>query len=331
VTMWADQRSIEIRYNAGTFRCIPGIVVDPSSAPFSHWSKAGLWIRASNTDVTVSLPKEWQDKARIVWGAPGTPATAVRFGPCPSKVATWDGYSGGFLLRAKSACLPLISAVGDSRTTLRFGWTINDCGSKPGQVDVVLDLDDDRRIALEESSEVRADIHAARNAIRKRQAKHHFAGASLSGLWHVTVRVETRVNAIRPADLEEALRQFEQDGLQVVDADPWGEAASSRLAKLGVVSATLWNPTPPPGRARIIVSSAWDSIGTTESLPNALTSGRNDAVHEGRDFVNDLEVDRLLDLLRHALVRLALHLDTSHRASGRSCRTYRQAMRCSAP
>ena len=56
---------------------IPGIVTDTSSAPFSHWSKAGLWIRASNTVVTVSLPKEWHDKARIVWGAPGTPATAV--------------------------------------------------------------------------------------------------------------------------------------------------------------------------------------------------------------------------------------------------------------
>ena len=102
-------------------RYIPRIVTDASSAPFSHWSKAGLWIRAGNTVVTVSLPKEWQGKARIVWGAPGTPATAVRFGPCPSEVATWDGYAGGFLLRAKSACLPLIFSVGDRRTTLRFG------------------------------------------------------------------------------------------------------------------------------------------------------------------------------------------------------------------
>ena len=100
---------------------IPGIATDPSSAPFSHWSKAGLWIRASNTVVTVSLPKEWRDEARIVWGAPGTPATAVRFGPCPSKVSTWDGYSGGFLLRARSACVPLIFSVGDRRTTVRFG------------------------------------------------------------------------------------------------------------------------------------------------------------------------------------------------------------------
>ena len=100
---------------------IPGIATDPSSAPFLHWSKAGLWIRAGNTAVTVSLPEGWRDKARIVWGAPGTPATAVRFGPCPSKVSTWDGYSGGFLLRARSACVPLIFSVGDRRTTVRFG------------------------------------------------------------------------------------------------------------------------------------------------------------------------------------------------------------------
>ena len=100
---------------------IPGIVTDASSAPFSQWSKAGLWVRASNAVVMVSLPKEWHDRARIVWGAPGTPATAVRFGPCPSRVATWDGYAGGFLLRAKSACLPLIFTIGNRRTTLRFG------------------------------------------------------------------------------------------------------------------------------------------------------------------------------------------------------------------
>jgi hypothetical protein len=61
-----------------------------------------------------------------------------------------------------------------------------------------------------------------------------------------------------------------------------------------------------------------------------LYRGRNDAVHEGRDFANDLEVDRLFDLLRAALVRLALHLDPAHRTSRRSCRTWEQAMRCSA-
>jgi hypothetical protein len=104
------------RYIAG------GTVKVPSSDGFSYWSKAGIWIHASNdAAVTVSLPKEWRARARIVWGAPGTAATAVRFEPCRSLGAAWDGYAGGFLLRSKSACIPLVFAVGNRRATLRFG------------------------------------------------------------------------------------------------------------------------------------------------------------------------------------------------------------------
>jgi hypothetical protein len=99
-----------------------GTVAVPSSNGFSHWSKAGIWVRASaSVAVTVSVPRQWRDRARIVWGAPGTPATAVRFAPCRSLGAEWDGYAGGFLLRAKSACVPLVFAVGSRRATLRFG------------------------------------------------------------------------------------------------------------------------------------------------------------------------------------------------------------------
>jgi hypothetical protein len=100
---------------------LPQGLRDPSSAPFAYWSKAGIAIRASTAAVRVSLPQEWRNRARIVWGAPGSPATALRFAPCPSTVATWNGYSGGFLLRGSSACVPLIFAVGHRRATLRFG------------------------------------------------------------------------------------------------------------------------------------------------------------------------------------------------------------------
>src|SRR5712691_136848 len=36
---------------------LPQGVVDPTSAPFSHWYKAGLAIRAATATLTVSLPK----------------------------------------------------------------------------------------------------------------------------------------------------------------------------------------------------------------------------------------------------------------------------------
>jgi hypothetical protein len=62
-----------------------------------------------------------------------------------------------------------------------------------------------------------------------------------------------------------------------------------------------------------------------------LYAARNEAIHEGRDFVNDLEVDRLLDLTRVTVARLAWHLVPSHRPRGRSCATWREAMRCSGP
>lgn len=99
-------------------------VRDPTSTPFSYWAKAPLAIRASAAVETVSLPKNWRDRARIVWGAPGTPAAAVRFAPCPAPRGSpiaWNGYSGGLMLRTRSACVPLIFAVGKRRATLRFG------------------------------------------------------------------------------------------------------------------------------------------------------------------------------------------------------------------
>jgi len=100
---------------------LAGVVRDPASAPFPYWRKAGIAIRASRAAVSISVPKEWRDRVRIVWGAPGTPAATLRFAPCPSPVETWNGYSGGFELRTRSACVPLVFVVGGRRATLRFG------------------------------------------------------------------------------------------------------------------------------------------------------------------------------------------------------------------
>ena len=100
---------------------LPGGVVDPPSAPFSYWLKAGLAIRAGTAALTVSLPRTWRDRARIVWGAPGTPTTALRFEPCSWQAGFWKGYSGCFLLRGGPACVPLVFEVGQRRATLRFG------------------------------------------------------------------------------------------------------------------------------------------------------------------------------------------------------------------
>lgn len=75
--------------------------------------------------------------------------------------------------------------------------------------------------------------------------------------------------------------------------------------------------------------------GETESDQIAwlsrLYQDRNKAAHEGREVVDDLEVDRLLDLT-HTVVRVsAFHLDPDHRDPRRACRTYAQALRCHKP
>jgi hypothetical protein len=59
-----------------------------------------------------------------------------------------------------------------------------------------------------------------------------------------------------------------------------------------------------------------------------LYQARNQAAHEGRDFVDDLEVDRLLDVTQFVLRVCAWHLVPSHRPRGRACRTFSEALRC---
>jgi len=100
---------------------LPGTVYVPESAPFPYWLKAGMVIRAGRKPVTVGVPKAWAQRVRIGWGNPASPTTVVRFAACSSSPPTWNAYAGGFFLRTRSACVPLVFTVGDRRATLRFG------------------------------------------------------------------------------------------------------------------------------------------------------------------------------------------------------------------
>jgi hypothetical protein len=117
--------------HAGGYRVVLGVVSVPQAyrpqvvptgrLPWSYWSKAGLVIRGGSPPVTVSVPKAWRNRAAITWGNTGIVNT-LRIGSCPpweSKV--WNAYAGGFLLRSRSACVPLIFRVGKRSATVRFG------------------------------------------------------------------------------------------------------------------------------------------------------------------------------------------------------------------
>jgi hypothetical protein len=63
-----------------------------------------------------------------------------------------------------------------------------------------------------------------------------------------------------------------------------------------------------------------------EQWLRALYRARNQAVHEGRQYVEDLEVDRLIDLTAQAATWGAWHLSDYHSESGKPCESFGEVM-----
>jgi hypothetical protein len=97
--------------------------VEPThTKPWTTWRKAGLVVRANAPPVDVRVPRTWRSRAAITWGDSAIVST-LRIAPCaaflPPKV--WNAYAGGFYLRSRSACVPLVFRVGRREQTVRFG------------------------------------------------------------------------------------------------------------------------------------------------------------------------------------------------------------------
>jgi len=116
---------------AGGYRVVLGVIsVPPAYRPqvvatgsrrWPYWSKAGLVVRGGSPAVTVRVPRAWRERAAITWGNSGI-VSALRLAPCPKgEPKVWNAYAGGFLLRSRSACVPLIFTVGKRSRTVRFG------------------------------------------------------------------------------------------------------------------------------------------------------------------------------------------------------------------
>jgi hypothetical protein len=94
--------------------------VPTGDRPWTHWRKAGLAIRGGSPRVTVSVPAAWRKRAAITWGNTD-PVSMLRVASCPVYDKPWNAYAGGFLLRSRTACVPLTFAAGGRTATVRFG------------------------------------------------------------------------------------------------------------------------------------------------------------------------------------------------------------------
>lgn len=113
-------------------RVVLGVVsVPPAHIPqtvatgesrWPYWSKSGIVVRANTGRIVVSVPRAWRKRAAISWGDAPIASTLV-FPSCPpsSSLGDWNPYSGGFYLRSRAACVPLVFRVGDRTATVRFG------------------------------------------------------------------------------------------------------------------------------------------------------------------------------------------------------------------
>jgi hypothetical protein len=96
--------------------------VEPTrSTPWRYGAKAGLIVRAGTASVTVTVPAPWRQRVAITWGNNTGIVSALRIEGCPVPPNVWNAYAGGFYLRSRSACIPLVFRVGRKSATVRFG------------------------------------------------------------------------------------------------------------------------------------------------------------------------------------------------------------------
>jgi hypothetical protein len=115
--------------HAAGYRVVLGVVSAPPAylqqvervhtGRWTTWRKAGLVVRAARgRERSEGVAR----RAAITWGDSAIVST-LRIAPCeaflPPKV--WNAYAGGFYLRSRSACVPLVFRVGRREQTVRFG------------------------------------------------------------------------------------------------------------------------------------------------------------------------------------------------------------------
>jgi hypothetical protein len=114
----------EERLVLGSFGAPPQRIQRAQTGPVNGWqyfAKSGVEIKAGVGPVTVSVASADRDRVAISWGNGLAVVQAQRFAPCGSSALPWHAYAGGFYLRSRTACIPLVIKVGPRSKTIRVG------------------------------------------------------------------------------------------------------------------------------------------------------------------------------------------------------------------
>jgi hypothetical protein len=87
-----------------------------------YWHKWGLSIRGGSPPLLITVPPAWRQRAAFTWGNDvGTVTGTLRLPSCPAPRGKWNGFAGGFYLRSRAACVPLVFRLGRLTRIARFG------------------------------------------------------------------------------------------------------------------------------------------------------------------------------------------------------------------
>jgi hypothetical protein len=88
---------------------------------WQYFAKTGVEVKAGSGPATVSIAPALRHRAAISWGNALPIVQTVRFTSCRETATHWDAYAGGFFLRSRTACVPLVVTVGSRSRTVRVG------------------------------------------------------------------------------------------------------------------------------------------------------------------------------------------------------------------
>ena len=113
-----DRLVLDVVYVRAGYR---GDAATPSGTKkWPYFAETGLTVRAGAPPVEITVPEEWRDRAAISWGDTKR-VHSLRFPTCPSYGLPWNVFDGGFDLRVRTACVPLLFTSEGKQTTVPFG------------------------------------------------------------------------------------------------------------------------------------------------------------------------------------------------------------------